>query len=287
MEAKIPQNRVESRMVHYFVSFQPTVPMEENLPPYIDPADPAVVGLLKQAAGVLLPQYVTQWRYSELTRHARAWFPRLNARFAHYGKTRQILLFRKIGVRHPESLTYSTPAQLYEDFLENGSPWGYPLVLKGDTGGGGSFVYPIYRAADLPQYVDRLPPDRPALIQRWVEHGGKDLRVVVYGSHTVTYFRVGGGQFYNNVCRGGQLDHAGWPQLQERGSAVVLSFCDRAGIDVAGFDLMFPDEGEPVFVEINYHFGRKGLGGTKGHKSHLLRAIQAWRQQCLRTEGIN
>ena len=47
----------------YFVSFQPTVPMEENLPPYSDPTDPAVVCLLRQAAGVLLPRYVTKWRY--------------------------------------------------------------------------------------------------------------------------------------------------------------------------------------------------------------------------------
>ena len=271
----------------YFVSFQPTVPMEENLPPYSDPRDPAVGCLLRQAAGVLLPQYVTQWRYSEITRHARAWFPRLEARFAYYGKARQILLFRQIGVRHPDSRTYLNPAQLYDDFLQNGSPWGYPLVLKGDTGGGGKFVFPLYQARDLPRYVDRLPAERPALIQRWVEHGGKDLRVVVYGSHTVSYFRIGGGQFYNNLCRGGRLDHAGWPHLQEEGAAVVLSFCDRAGIDVAGFDLMFPDDGEPVFVEINHHFGRKGLGGTKGHKSHLLRAIQAWRQQCLENGGLD
>lgn len=268
-------------MSHYFVSFQPAVPMEENLPPYSDLADPAITGLLQQAAGVLLPQYVTQWRYAAIIRHARAWFPRLDARFTHYGKTRQIRLFREIGVRHPASRTYANPELLYRDFLENAPPWGYPLVLKGDTGGGGSLVFPIYRPSDLPRYLDRLPPDRPALMQSWVEHGGKDLRVVVYGRHTVTYFRVGGGQFYNNICRGGRLDHSGWPHLQEKGSAVVLSFCDRVGIDVAGFDLMFPDDGEPVFVEINYHFGRKGLGGTQGHRAHLLQAIQSWRQQCL------
>jgi len=268
-------------MGRYFVSLQPHITMEENLPPYCDPADPAVAGLLKQAAGVLLPHYVTRWRYRELTRHARSWFPRLDARFTSHGKTRQIMLFREMGVRHPESRTYPNPAKLYEDFQENGSPWGYPLVVKGDRGGGGAFVFPVYETADLLRSVDRLRPHEPALLQRWVEHGGKDLRVVVYGSHTVTYFRVGGGQFYNNICRGGRLDHSGWPQLQEKGSAAVLSFCDRAGIDVAGFDLMFPDDGEPVFVEINYHFGRKGLGGTKGHQSHLLKAIQTWRRQCL------
>lgn len=273
-------------MYSYFVSFQPAVPMEENLPPYSDPADPAVTAILRQAAGVLLPQYVSQWRYAAITRHARSWFPRQNARFTHYGKTRQILLFREMGVRYPESRMYSSPALLIEDFLRHGSPWGYPLVVKGDTGGGGSLVFPVHQATDLPRCVDRLPPDRPALIQSWVEHGGKDLRVVVYGDRTVTYFRVGGGQFYNNVCRGGRLDHAGWPHLQEKGSAVVLGFCQRAGIDVAGFDLMFPDDGDPVFVEINYHFGRKGLGGTKGHRAYLLEAIRRWRRHCFQSQGI-
>ena len=163
-------------MCPYFVSFQPAVPMEENLPPYSDPADPTVAGMLERAAGVLLPQYVTQWRYREITRHARAWFPRLNARFANYGKTGQIMLFCEIGVRYPESRTYSNPGQLYEDFQKNGSPWGYPLVLKGDLGGGGSFVFPIYQAADLPQYVDRLPPGRGGDGGRRATHAGDGRR---------------------------------------------------------------------------------------------------------------
>ena len=29
---------------------------------------------------------------------------------------------------------------------------------------------------------------------------------------------------------------------------------------------MFPDGGPPVFIEINYNFGRKGLGGTPGFR---------------------
>jgi hypothetical protein len=28
---------------------------------------------------------------------------------------------------------------------------------------------------------------------------------------------------------------------------------------------MFPDDGEPMFIEVNFHFGRKGLGGLKEH----------------------
>ena len=135
---------------------------------------------------------------------------------------------------------------------EHESPWGYPIVLKGDLGGGGETVFPIYGREDLPKYLLNLPKDKPLLIQKWVEHGGKDLRVVIYGDQAVSYFRVGGGQFYNNVYRGGRLDHEGWPELQQKGVSAVRAFCRRVGIDIAGFDLMFPDEGEPVFVEVNF-----------------------------------
>jgi ribosomal protein S6--L-glutamate ligase len=46
---------------------------------------------------------------------------------------------------------------------------------------------------------------------------------------------------------------------------------------------MFPDDGDPVFVEINFHFGRKGLGGTRGHREHVLRAVNDWRARRLET----
>lgn len=265
----------------FVVSLRPNHPMEENLPPYCDPTDPAVQGLLRRAAGVLLPEYLTRWRYREITRHARSWFPRLDARFTHYGKTRQVELFRRAGVRHPQTLVFPNPSALLDHHLRHGFPWEYPLVLKGDTGGGGSAVFPVYDREDLAGCAERLPADRPLLIQRWVRHGGKDLRVVLYGRQTVSYFRVGMGGFYNNICRGGRLDHWGWPVLQERGREAVKRFSLWAGIDVAGFDLMFPDAGEPVFIEINYHFGRKGLGGTEAHRAHLAQAIEAWRIRCL------
>lgn len=264
-------------MPPYFVSFRPDVGMEENLPPFAGVDDPETIGLLKNAVGVLLPSHTSPWRYRSITRHAKNWFPRLEARFNFQGKTRQVRLFHGMGVRHPDSFVFETPFRLQAYLNAHEPPWGYPFVLKGDLGGGGETVFPIYGREDVAAHLLSLPKDAPLLIQEWVEHGGKDLRVVIYGDHAVSYFRVGGGRFYNNICRGGKLDHDGWPELQQKGVAAVRTFSRHAGIDIAGFDLMFPDEGEPVFIEVNFHFGRKGLGGLREHERHVRRAIQSWR----------
>ncbi len=270
-------------MPPYFVSFRPELTMEENLPPFTSIADPGTIDLLRKAVGVLLPSHVSPWTYRSITQHAKNWFPRLEGRFNFQGKTSQVHLFASMGVRHPESLVFETPLCLQAYIDEQESPWGYPIVLKGDLGGGGATVFPIYGREDIPKHLRNLPKDKPLLIQKWVEHGGKDLRVVIYGEHALSYFRVGGGQFYNNVCRGGRIDHGGWSELQQKGVSAVRTFCRSAGIDIAGLDLMFPDEGEPVFIEVNFHFGRKGLGGLKEHQRHVLDAIWRWRELLLST----
>lgn len=268
-------------MTPYFVSFYPRIPLEENLSLFDPLVDPGVRDLLKQVAGVLLPPYTPPWRYGEIKGPAREWFPRLDTRFECAGKIAQIRLFRRMGARCPETLVFADCDQLLRYFARFGSPWGYPLVLKGDKGGGGSTVYPIHSPEEIARQVARLPRQEPVLLQKMVDHGGKDLRVVVHGDRAVSYFRVGGGQFYNNVCRGGRIERELWPEQSRIGRQAVLAFSRRAAIDMAGFDLMFADDRSPFFIEINFHFGRKGLGGLSGHQDHLQQAFQRWRQRIL------
>ena len=270
-------------MVPYFVSFYPQIPMEENLSVFQSFDPPEVRKLLTGAAGVVIPRYILPSRYETIIKLTKHWFPRLRAKHTYEGKSRQIRLFRELKIRHPESLLFENSAQLLSYFKDRGAPWEYPVVLKGDLGGGGSAVFPIYCPEDIGRHIGKIPPGEPVLLQRWVEHGGKDLRVVTYGrDFAVSYFRVGGGQFYNNVCRGGQMDHDGWPEQQAKGIEAAQALCRRARIDIAGFDLMFPDDGEPVFVEINFNFGRKGLGGMAGHKRYEREAVVKWRERRLR-----
>ena len=261
----------------YFLSMNQLVSLQQNLPNLAPVEDPKVAQLIRSARGVVLPRGLTEKRYRKITALARNWFPNLEGRYSYPGKTTQSLLFRRLKVRHPTTFVYKDSQKL-KDAEKGILPLNYPFVLKGDIGGGGSAVFPVTCRNELLNGLDRLPVEEPVLIQQWVKHGGMDLRVVVVGARTASYFRVGGGNFYNNACRGGRIQPEIFPELQQLGLSAVARFCRLSGINLAGFDLMFPDGGPPIFIEINYNFGRKGLGGTPGFRKLFMEAVEFWQQ---------
>ena len=67
--------------------------------------------------------------------------------------------------------------------------------------------------------------------------------------------------------------------LKKEAIKAVEGFCRRTGINVAGFDILFnrtrnPDT--PLFLEINYYFGRRGLGGSLRFYGLLEQAADRW-----------
>jgi ribosomal protein S6--L-glutamate ligase len=119
------------------------------------------------------------------------------------------------------------------------------------------------------------------LIQEFIPTGGRDLRVVIMGRKIYSYwrFREPNTGFLTNLRAGGDLDHEFAPSLQKRGKAAVSDFCSKTKIDLAGFDLLFPSQEsdpQPLFLEINYFFGRRGLGGSFRYYELLDEAVKAW-----------
>ncbi|MBW1899334.1 MAG: hypothetical protein JRI61_09775, partial [Deltaproteobacteria bacterium] len=56
-------------------------------------------------------------------------------------------------------------------------------------------------------------------------------------------------------------------------------FCGITVINLAGFDFLFPaneEEPLPFFLEVNYFFGRRGLGGSEAYYQVLNREILRW-----------
>lgn len=117
------------------------------------------------------------------------------------------------------------------------------------------------------------------IAQAFVDHGGKDLRVVVMGDMAKAYWRCQPDpkEFRNNVGRGAVVDHTSDPDLMEKGVQCVKDFCAKTGINLAAFDVLFDrHHQEPLLSEINFLFGRKGLGGSSQFHVFFNFAVKEW-----------
>lgn len=241
---------------------------------------------IQAADAVILPQGCRAELYWMAHRHCPRVFPNYRVRFLYPGKIGQIRLFRETGIPHPASRLFSD----LRDYRRHrpGRPpapdFEFPLLFKFDWGGEGDTVFRLETRADLDAMLQRTADLERAdhkgfLLQRWVACGHRSLRVAVIGRRRYTYWRVGSdvGAFHSTVSRGARIDCTGDRDLQQAGAAAVDRFCRCAGIDLAGFDLLFEEGAKtPLFLEINWYFGRRALGGSEAYYDVLLEEIRAW-----------
>ena len=94
------------------------------------------------------------------------------------------------------------------------------------------------------------------------------------------------GQIITTIRRGAVVDHQWRPDLQKRGRIAARKLTAQTGINMAAVDFLYANsekDPEPYFLEINYYFGRKGLGGSERYYELLYQAIRDW----LREGGLN
>ena len=66
----------------------------------------------------------------------------------------------------------------------------------------------------------------------------------------------------------------------------VHRVCNETGINLAAFDILFTSDAAiaspdtPIFLEINYFFGRQGIGGSEGLYELLREGISDWLASC-------
>ena len=131
-------------------------------------------------------------------------------------------------------------------------------------------------------YVNAGRSGSPAFIsQELIPTNGNVLRVVIIGLKMITYWKRAGssGQIITTIKKGARIDRDWRIDLQEKGRALTQKFSDATGINLAAVDLVFPFNQagpEPLFIEINYYFGRRGLGGSLKYYRLLFAAIKEW-----------
>lgn len=261
------------------LSFHPMFEADRNiLCAGRDPGDTELAAI-RSAKAVILPQACRESLYRMARRNCPNVFPNYDARFDYPGKIAQIRLFEEKNVPHPETFCYRTVDEL--TFLP--STLFFPLVFKFDWGGEGDTVFPVssdselrYRLAQARKY--EKTGQTGFMLQEYIPFQYRSLRVAVIGSRFISYWRVQSNPdvFHANLSKGAVIDHVSDPELRDKAVAVLREFCMETGIDFAGFDFLFSLDNIPLFIEINYFFGREGLGGSESFYRILDDEIRNW-----------
>jgi ribosomal protein S6--L-glutamate ligase len=248
-------------------------------------------GLIQNADAIILPQTCSLGLYQVCADSKAHLFPDYELRFKYPGKSGQSRLFEKLKIPHPATRRWASTKKL-SDYLkvQKGPPHGMPFFLKTDRsheGEGVLFVSDRKSLETALAQLGRMGSER-IISQELIPCRGNVLRVVVLHKRIITYWKRADlpHGFVSTVSHGSRVDKKWRPELQEKGKAQALSICRKTGINLAAFDFAFnPDrlDPQPFILEINYYFGRKGLGGSLKYYRLLMKAIQEW----LKEKGLD
>jgi ribosomal protein S6--L-glutamate ligase len=270
------------------VSFHPMFEADKNI--ICAGRDPGADDLaaIKSAEAVVLPQGCRQSLYEMARDNCRHVFPDYEIRFNYPGKIGQMRLFQKNGTAHPHAETYASLADFRRQYGGDSKDIAFelPCVFKFDWGGEGETVYLINSRKDLKTVLQKAADfersgQKGFLLQEYVPTEGKTVRVVIIGRTLISYWRIqeNTDSFLSSVSRGAHIDAEFEPERQNIAKLFVKNFCNKTNINLAGFDIIFAPVKEyikPLMLEINYFFGRRGLGGSDAFYDILKPEIQNW-----------
>ncbi|WP_226664695.1 ATP-grasp domain-containing protein [Microbulbifer aggregans] len=131
----------------------------------------------------------------------------------------------------------------------------HPFVAKLPKAARGCGVWLIEEREDWKAYLKKTDV---LYVQEWLPID-RDIRIVIVGDEVVTaYWRLQSAQgFYNNVSKGGSVDHSPVPQAA---IDLALHLARTLGINHAGWDIAMVGD-HPYVIEFNRLFGNQGVEG--------------------------
>ena len=273
------------------LSFHPLYTADHNM--LCAGRDPGAEELhaIQTAKAVVLPQGCRRSLYVMARNSCSHVFPNYDARFQYPDKFGQIRLFREMDLSHPATKIFTRKdldSLIYKDLLKH-PPFNYPFVFKFDWGGEGETVFLINSPSAFKKMLNRAISYEKTgqygfLLQKFIPSNARSLRVVVINQRFISYWRVQAGEndFYTNLKKGAKIDNHRDPMLQSAGVSAAKDLCRKTKINLAGFDFLFAESAlrrdvvEPLFLEINYFFGRQGLGGSEAYYQTLKKEIDNW-----------
>jgi len=273
------------------VSFHPLFKADRNILCAGRDPGPADVAAIRAARAVILPQGCPRRLYDMARNNCPNIFPNYDVRFRYPGKIGQIKLFLDTSLPHPPTETFFSLAEFRRCYPDQSLPH-LPLVFKFDWGGEGDTVFLVQSTGELEELLQHTARCEASgqsgfMLQQYIPSGNRSLRVAVIGDSRISYWRIREEPmgFHASLSKGAKIDTQTDPALKERAEMLVAEFCRRVGINLAGLDVIFAEGGsssQPLVLEINYFFGRVGLGGSEEYYRTLINAIKCW----LKTIGV-
>ena len=267
------------------LSFHPCITADHQVILGSRELGPEDLSLISRARAIILPQSCKEDLYRACKNSSAVLFPDYDARFAYPGKVGQSLLFAKQGLPQPETITWRS-VEKFQAACRRSYPHKLPFLIKENTTHEAEGIYSIENAHSLEMAVDCLYKnsgmESPAFIsQELIPAGGNVLRVVILETNLISYWKRPreSGQIITNVGKGSMIDKKWRMDLQEKGKAQVRRLSTVTGVNLAAVDLIFPlknPDPQPLFLEINYYFGRRGLGNSFNYYSLLFEALKDW-----------
>jgi ribosomal protein S6--L-glutamate ligase len=242
---------------------------------------------IEAADAIILPQTCPLELYQACKKASALLFPNYEARFEYPGKIGQSRLFRDFGLPHPKTEQWPS-VKAFRGKHSKGAPFSHevPFVIKADKTHEAEGVHIIQDSATLEsglQAMERLEGSGLSgfVSQEWIETEGNVLRVVIMGRSLRSYWKraEGAGEKVAAISRGAKIDENWRPDLQERGKTQARRLSAATGINLAAIDFVFPfshPDPQPLFLEVNYAFGRQGLGGSRNFYLLLFAVLQEW-----------
>jgi ribosomal protein S6--L-glutamate ligase len=265
------------------VSLNPCLDADEYILTGGRPLGREALKLIRSAQAVLLPQGCSRDLYEACVDAGPALFPEYGPRFRFPGKVGQTFLFRRHGLPHPRTLTWRTSGRFLDALKKTPRIHSRPFIVKQNFGHEGYGVFLVDDDASLSAAMAALAEDEgnAFITQDFVPPGGAALRIVTIGSRTVSYWKRSRSpeDKIATIRRNATVDHHWKPDLQAAGVELCNALSTRTGINLAAVDLVFPlrePAPAPLLLEINYFFGRRGLGGSENYYRLLLEAVREW-----------
>ena len=136
------------------------------------------------------------------------------------------------------------------DFLEAvEKQLGYPMVVKECYGSFGQQVHLAVGREELKMYLADIK-NRPCLFQEFAAFSrGRDIRIQMVGNQAAAAMqRRNAHDFRANITNGGSMEPY---EPDEKQLAMAAKAMQVLGLDFAGVDILFGEDGEPLLCEVN------------------------------------